>query len=181
MRIIAGKYKNSVILAPEGNDTRPSKDMLKEAMFSSIGFFRGDESILDLFGGSGAIGLEALSRGAKKAIINDISKNAYNIIKTNVNKLKADAQIYNLDYVDLLNKLDEKFDIIFLDPPYIFNEYEKLMRLINDNNLLKDDGIIIWEVEKNTKMNDKYEDYTLYKTKKYGISLLNYYKGECDE
>ena len=176
MRIIAGKYKNTVLEAPLGDKTRPTKDMVKEALFSSLGFFNGNENFLDLFGGSGAVGLEALSRGVKSVCINDLSKSAYLTIKRNAMKFDGDIRITNYDYVSFLNYNDVVFDYIFIDPPYKFDEFEKLFSLIADKKCLNDDGIIIFETAKETVLDEKYGDFILYKEKRYGIPRLNYFK-----
>lgn len=176
MRIVAGKYKNTVLEAPPGDKTRPTKDMVKEALFSSLGFFSGDENFLDLFGGSGAVGFEALSRDARSVFINDLSKSAYLTIKRNAMKFDGDIRITNADYVSFLNNNDAVFDFIFIDPPYRFDEFEKLFSLIADNNCLKEDGIIIFETAKETILDERYGDFVLYKEKRYGITRLNYFK-----
>lgn len=177
MRIIAGKYKRTPIKTLEGDDiTRPTKDMVKEAMFSSIQIYS-DTRFLDLFSGSGSIGLEAISRGADEVVFNDLNNKAYKIIKENLAHLKEDRLVYNLDYQDCLNKLNGKtFDYIFADPPYKFNAYEDLFFYVNKNNLLDKDGILIIEVRKDTILNDEYLRYRLFKEKTYGISKLMYYK-----
>ena len=146
MRVIAGKYKRTILNTLEGNDTRPTKDMVKEALFSSIDI-DSTTIFLDLFAGSGAIGIEAISRGSKSVIMNDINPKAVTIIKANLAKIKERVIVYNLDWKSCLSKLGGKqFDIIFLDPPYAFNEYTKLFDALIKFNILKKDAIIIWEV-----------------------------------
>ena len=179
MRVIAGKYRHIVLDALEGDHTRPTKDMVKEALFSSLGSFNGSETFLDLFGGSGGMGIEACSRGAKRVVINDGFREAYEIIKKNVNKVQAPIAVYNLDYTDCIKSLaNQKFDYIFLDPPYKFNEFDKIFSLFNEYGLLKDDSIVIFETDKHSKIADCYCDFKEYKTKKYGISVLHYYNKE---
>lgn len=177
MRIIAGKYKGLKLHSLEGNDiTRPSKDNLKEALFSSLGNYL-DGSFLDLFGGSGAVGLEALSRGAKEVVINDQNAAALKIIKDNTSKLDEDVIIMDLDYRHCLKALKGyRFDHIFLDPPYSFNDYDILFDMLYQNDLLKDEGIIVVESKKELVLKEEYAIYRLYKMKRYGISKLSYYK-----
>ena len=177
MRIIAGKYKRTPIKTLEGDDiTRPTKDMVKEAMFSSIQIYS-DTVFLDLFSGSGSIGLEAISRGAEDVVFNDINVKACKIIKENLEHLHEDRIVYNLDYQECLNKLEGKtFDYIFCDPPYKFNAYEDLFFYVNKNKLLAKDGIMIIEVRKDTLLKEEYLRFKLYKEKTYGISKLMYYK-----
>ena len=178
MRVVAGKYKNTVLESLEGNDTRPTKDMVKEALFSSLGIFDGSEDFLDLFGGSGSIGIEALSRGCKSVTTNDLNPKAVKVIRANYNKVKAQAKISNLNWDECLKNLKgQQFDYVFLDPPYVFDEFERLMSLLKELNLLKAGAIVIWEVAKTTKMAESFDDYILYKEKKYGVSKLYYYQG----
>lgn len=176
MRIIAGKYKRTTLKTLESNLTRPTKDMVKEALFSSIQIYS-DTRFLDLFAGSGAIGIEALSRGAKEAVFNDINRDACKIIKENLNKINEKATVYNLNYDACLEKLKgESFDYIFLDPPYVLDEYDKIFRLINEYSLLDEEGIIIVEVKKDTELASSYCGFSIYKERKYGISKLMYYR-----
>ena len=116
MRVVAGKYKRSTLLTLDSLATRPTKDMVKEALFSSI--YVEDSLFLDLFSGSGSIGIEALSRGARDVVFNDLSKDAVKVIKTNLSKFKEDKRVYNLDYLSCLNRLEDKFDYIFGDIAY---------------------------------------------------------------
>ena len=177
MRVIAGKYKRTPIKTLEGKDiTRPTKDMVKEALFSSI-VINNETCFLDLFSGSGSIGIEALSRGAKEVIFNDINKDAIKIIKENLDKVKEDRVVYNLGYLDCLDKVSNmKFDYIYCDPPYDFNEYDQIFCTVDKYNLLNKKGIIIVEVRKNIDLCDSYFEIKKYKEKKYGISKLLYYR-----
>ena len=177
MRIIAGKYKRTPLLTIDSLSTRPTKDMVKEALFSSI-YIDEETCFLDLFSGSGAIGIEAISRGCKKTVFNDLNKDACKIIKLNLSKINETSDIYNLDYVALLNKLHEQFDYVYIDPPYAFNEYENIFKLLIENNLLKENARIIVEVKKDVVLEDRIENYFLYKEKKYGIAKLLYYRKE---
>ena len=177
MRIIAGKYKKTPILTLDGEDiTRPTRDMVKEALFSTISIYS-DTAFLDLFAGSGSIGLEALSRGAEKVVFNDLNKDAVKIIKKNLAKVKEDREVYNLDYQECLKKLqDGGFDYIYIDPPYKFMTYEDIFYYVSKYSVLKKEGIMIFEVEKNTQLNDEYLEFRLYKEKRYGINKLLYYR-----
>lgn len=179
MRIIAGKYKRTPIKTLEGEDiTRPTRDMVKEALFSSIQIYE-DTKLLDLFSGSGAIGLEALSRGASDVVFNDINKAAVGIIKTNLAKVNEDRKVYNLDYQKCCEQLQgSKFDYIYCDPPYNFKSYEDLFFYINKYNLLDKKGIMIVEVRKDSDLNDDYLGIRKYKEKRYGINKLLYYRKE---
>ena len=179
MRVIAGKYKRTPIKTLEGEDiTRPTKDMVKEALFSSIQIDE-DTKFLDLFSGTGAIGIEALSRGAKDVIFNDINRSAVKIIETNLDKVRETRMVLNLDYQECLKRLEgNSFDYIYADPPYKFAAYEELFYYVNKYNLLNKKGIMIVEVKKDSNLNDNYLGIRLYKEKKYGISKLLYYRKE---
>lgn len=174
MRVVAGKYKRSTLLTLDSLATRPTKDMVKEALFSSI--YVEDSLFLDLFSGSGSIGIEALSRGARDVVFNDLSKDAVKVIKTNLSKYKEDRRVYNLDYLSCLNRLEDKFDYIFVDPPYAFEEYERIFETIDSLNLYSNNCRIIVEVKKEKELADELFSFEKYKEKKYGISKLLYYR-----
>lgn len=174
MRVVAGKYKRSTLLTLDSLATRPTKDMVKEALFSSI--YVEDSLFLDLFSGSGSIGIEALSRGARDAVFNDLSKDAVKVIKTNLSKFKEDRRVYNLDYLSCLNRLEDKFDYIFVDPPYAFEEYERIFETVDSLNLYSNNCRIIVEVKKEKELADELFSFEKYKEKKYGISKLLYYR-----
>lgn len=180
MRIIAGKYKRTPILTLEGDKiTRPTRDMVREALFSTIPIYS-DTVFLDLFSGSGAIGLEALSRGAEDAVFNDINKDAVKIIRQNLTKVSEKRRVFNLDYAACLLALKgESFDYIYCDPPYAFGEYERIFELVEEYGLMKEDASLIVEVEKATLLPETIGGLSLYKEKRYGINKLLYYeKGE---
>lgn len=175
LRVIAGKFKRTQLVTLDSLDTRPTKDMVREALFSSIDVL--DKNFLDLFSGSGAIGIEALSRGAAKVIFNDYSKDAYKIINTNLNKINDNSLVLNLNYDLALKKInDESFDYIYIDPPYAFKYYKEVFDLISEYNLLNEKGTIIVEVRKDVDLDNKYNDLSLYKERRYGIAKLLYYK-----
>ena len=179
MRIIAGKYKRTPLKTLDGEDiTRPTRDMVREALFSTIVIYS-DTAFLDLFAGSGAIGLEALSRGAEEVVFNDVNKEAVKVIEDNLEKVKEQRQVMMLDYKDCLRKLEGKgFDYIYCDPPYAFREYEKIFALSTQYGVLKEKGIIIMEVRKDTDLEMTYPGFVLYKEKRYGITKLLYYRKE---
>ena len=151
MRIISGKAKGTKLETLEGFDTRPTLDRVKEALFSIIQNELWDAKVLDLFSGSGALGLEALSRGAKIAYLCDSSKRAIEIIKQNVKKahFEEETKIINKDYKKCLEELkDDKFDLIFLDPPYRTNFGIEAVRFITENDMITKEGTIIFETDK---------------------------------
>lgn len=150
MRIVAGKHRSRILQTLKGNDTRPTSDKVKEAVFSRIGPYFENVIILDLFSGSGNIALEAISRGFEKAIMVDKSNKAISVIKTNVALLKEEdnCEIWPFDYKKALSICQQKqlkFDLIYLDPPYQLELINELLTKIVEYDLLKDNGIIISE------------------------------------
>lgn len=148
MRIIAGKHKSRVLNTLEGMNTRPMMDRMKESVFNTIGPYFEDDIVLDLFGGSGALSLESLSRGAKCAYIIEKDYRASKVIEGNIKLLKEESNthLYQLDYKVALNKFKNekmKFDIIFLDPPYRLNIISEIIDFILENELVNDKGIIV--------------------------------------
>lgn len=162
MRIISGKFKSRRLLTLPGSATRPTLDQTKEAIFSSIGGRCQDFVVLDLFGGSGALALEAISRGARMAYIVDKSVQALKIIKTNVDSLKVEEQVKIIkgDYRSVLSKLKEQsFDIIFLDPPYSMKIIDEIISFLIENDMVTRSGFIVAEYAKGYLVNNNYDDF----------------------
>ena len=183
MRIISGKHKSRHLLTLDGLDTRPMTDRMKESLFNIIGPYFDGDIVLDLFGGSGALSLEALSRGASYAYIVEKSRDAMNIIRKNVTSLQQlnNTQLLNVDYKVALNKFKNdqiKFDIVFLDPPYKLNIMDELIEFLLTNDLLKDNAIIACQyVSGNYKPNDRFTDeLKVLKNFNYGVSELCIYQ-----
>lgn len=181
MRIIAGRNKSIRLDTLEGNNTRPTLDRVKEALFSSLENYIEDyENVLDLFAGSGALGLECNSRFGSNVTFVDKSNKAIRIIKSNIKKCKAEnsSNVYNMNYKEYIKKAKEesiKFDIIFLDPPYIFDGH-KIIQEIIEYGILKENTIIVYETD-NEKIVEEIsndEKITILKMKKYGRVFLNY-------
>ena len=175
MRVISGTARGKKLNTLSGLNTRPTLDRVKEAVFSIIQFDLEDKNVLDLFSGSGALAIEALSRGAKNAVMCDNSYEAIKIIKQNVKETRLidKVEIINKDYAEALKKLNkenEKFDIIFLDPPYKSDFAIKSMEYIFRNNMLLDDGIIIFETDDKNKEQEilKYKEMRIFDIRKYG-------------
>ena len=151
MRIIGGKFRSRKLVTLEGLKTRPTLDGTKEAIFNSLGNYIPDFVVLDVFGGSGALSLESISRGAKHAYIIDNNVEAIKIIKTNIATLKVENQVTILhgSYDQMLKKLiNKKFDLIFLDPPFRMKVIDELITFILDNDMLEDGGYIMAEYPK---------------------------------
>ena len=148
MKIIAGKYRSRVLNTLEGLNTRPMMSRMKESVFNTIGPYFDGDVVLDLFGGSGQLSLEAISRGAKCAYIVEKDYKAAKVIQSNITLLKEEKNVYlyQMDYKVALNKFKEekaKFDIIFLDPPYRMNIMSEIIDFIKENDLLNESGVIV--------------------------------------
>ena len=178
MRIITGKAKGIVLKAPSGDLTRPTADRVKEAVFSMLQFDIEDRCVLDLFAGSGQMGLEALSRGAKEATFIDKSKDAIKLIKENAekSKLSDNALVFQTDYIEFLQKNKGKsYDIIFLDPPYAGKMYRPALQKLFDNGYIKPSTLIVCEsdfnelFENDTELESK---FTIKKQSKYSKTVI---------
>lgn len=173
MRVISGKARGTKLVTLDGIETRPTLDRVKESLFSIIQAYIYEAKVLDLFSGSGALAIESISRGAKLAIACDNSRKAIEIIKQNVKKthFENEIKIMNKDYKKALEELEnEKFDIIFLDPPYKTNLGIESIKIIAEKNLLLEDGMIVFETdqEENEYIED-IEKYAILKDlRKYG-------------
>ena len=181
MRIISGSFKGKKILQPKDIKTRPLKDMTKESIFNIIThsnkfeFFFYKSYILDLFSGVGSFGLECLSRGARKVIFIENYKGVLPILKQNLISLKnvSNYEIYEDDIFknNVLSKINYKFNIIFLDPPYKTKNINHIFEQIKNNKVLDDNGIIILHRHKNEK-NLTLEKINILEEKTYGISRI---------
>ena len=142
MRVITGKARGVQLKTPEGMDTRPTADRVKEAMFSSIQFDIPGAKVLDLFGGTGQLGIEALSRGAAQAVFVDAGSTACRLIKENLKRTRLEAQgtVICCDYLDYLKRCKDRFDIIFLDPPYAETFLETSLNKITEIDILRTNG-----------------------------------------
>lgn len=181
MRIISGTARGTNLYTLEGNTTRPTLDRVKESLFNIIQNNILDSVFLDLFSGSGAIGLEAASRGARKSILCDKSKDAIKIINKNIEKthLEKKVELYNLDYEVLLNtKIKEKLDIIYIDPPYNSDFAINAIQIIIEKKLVNEDSIIIIETDDEEKILDKLKNMKVEITdkRKYGRAILIFLK-----
>jgi len=175
VRITAGKYKGIKLEVP-ASLTRPTKDMVKEALFSFLSNIY-NKSFLDLFAGSGAIGLEAYSRGSEDVTLIDNSEEAITVIKNNIAKLQAPVNFFKEEGEVYLKKCNRSFDIIFMDPPYFYEKKDLLFSLVKEYKLLNKDGLLIYEQDIKEEIK-QYEGFKLIKEKKYGKTYLCTYKEE---
>ena len=174
MRIIAGKFKSRIINAPIGLNTRPSSDKTRQAIFNVIAPYVYDANVLDIFSGSGALSIEAISRGAKHATMIDNSLDSIKCINNNIKTLNITSQckVINDDY-SIINSLNEKFDIILLDPPYKLDVIDNILKIIEEKKLLSDKGLIVFESDEEHSIKYEIPGYIL-KSKKYGIAYVSF-------
>ena len=177
MRIIAGEFRGRSIKAVKGDHTRPTTDKIKENMFNMLGQFFDGGCALDLYAGSGNLGIEAISRGIDEAIFIDKHPDAIRTIHDNVKALRIEekVQIYRNDAfkaLAVLAKKDIQFDLIFLDPPYKNQKINEVLAIIAENGLLVDDGLVVCEylVEDSTDMN--FDEFGVTRQENYGITEI---------
>ena len=178
MRVITGKARGVQLKTPEGILTRPTADRVKEALFSIINFDLPGAKVLDLFGGTGQLGIEALSRGAQSAVFVDAREESCKLIRENLKRTKLEKQgrVVRSDYLDYLVRCREKFDIVFLDPPYAEVFLEKALNQITEIDILQSNGIIIAERPLGKELPWEYAGYSRSKDYKYGKTLLTIYR-----
>jgi len=179
LRIVGGKYKGRVLVEFKGEDIRPTSDMARECLFNILQYKIIGARFLDLFSGTGAMGIEALSRGAKSVTFNDAAKTSLAVLKKNLDKLKVDEpySVKNCDAVFLLKSSPEKFDIIYVDPPYKTDLGVKALEVAS--LALTDDGIVVFEDEK--PFNGEIKGLIKYDQRKYGRVHLTFFKNQKNE
>ena len=177
MRVITGSARGAKLKTLEGLATRPTSDRVKEAIFNIIQFDIQGRRALDLFGGSGQLAIEALSRGADYAVIVDQSAEAVKVIKDNLKKTKFDQQasVFQMDYLRYLSTAREKFDLIFLDPPYAEKSLENALQKISEIDILSEGGIIICERPKDKVMPPEVGGLLCSRDYNYGKTAVNLY------
>ena len=178
MRIISGTARGTKLFTLEGENTRPTLDRVKESLFNIIQNDIEESIVLDLFSGSGAIGLEFASRGAKKVYLNDNSKEAFDIIKQNINKthLSTKVELYNMDFLKLIQNIKEnKFDIVYLDPPYKTNFIFLALNELLKNKKITEDSLIIIETDEEKRVIEQIEqerNFEITDKRKYGRAYI---------
>ena len=178
MRVITGKARGVALKTPDGLQTRPTADRVKEALFSIINFDIPGARILDLFGGTGQLGIEALSRDAASAVFVDERDDACKLIRENLRRTKLEqyAKVVRSDYLSYLSRCNERFDIIFLDPPYAEVFLENSLKRITEIDILQSGGIIVAERPLGKELPWDFPGYTRSKDYKYGKVLLTLYR-----
>ena len=183
MRVITGKARGVNLKTPDGLKTRPTTDRVKEAMFSIIQFELPGTRVLDLFGGTGQLGIEALSRGAKSAVFVDSGEQACALIRENLRrtKLENDARVVRADYLEYLQRCNDKFDIVFLDPPYAEVFLENALKKLTQIDILQSGGIIFAERPVGKELPWEFEGFSRSRDYKYGSTLLTLYRRDSIE
>lgn len=175
MRIVAGTLRHRKIEMTQLPTTRETQDKVRGAIFNMIGPYFDGGKALDLFAGSGAMGIEAYSRGIKEICLNDIEEKAIAVCKKNCHSLGIEEVSYStLDYKAFLDQTNEKWDIIFLDPPYRMNTVEEILKDVYPH--LREKGLIVFEMAKDTCYPEQFYELDLFKDKVYGIKRVVVYR-----
>lgn len=178
MRVVSGTAKGVALKTPDGLQTRPTADRVKEAMFSILQFDLPGTEVLDLFGGTGQLGIEAVSRGAKGATFVDEGEKACALIKENLRRAKMEqrSRVVRSDYLAFLHNCKEQYDIILLDPPYAEVFLENALKCITEIDILRSGGIIVCERPIEKELPWQYSGYTRSRDYKYGKTLITLYR-----
>ena len=182
MRIVAGKYKSRIIKMPKGPKIRPTKDRIREALFNIIGQEIKEAKVLDAFAGSGAFGMEALSRGAEQAVFIDKDRGCVRIIKENLKSLSVEKEKTLVIAMDafkafyMLERKKENFDIVLLDPPYYKDMAKKSLIKLDSHAILTPRCIIVAEHYKKDVLPKELNNITSYRTARYGDIYVSFYK-----
>ena len=181
MRIISGTARGRKLFSPEGMDVRPTTDKVKESLFNIIQFEVPGAVVLDLFAGTGQLGLEALSRGAEKAVFVDASKKSLAVVRQNVDLcgFSAKARLVQADALSYLSRAEETFDIVFLDPPYHGGLCEKAFALLPP--VLAEDACVICETQTDETLPERFGEFALAKAYKYSAIKLSVYRRTSPE
>ncbi|WP_289183687.1 16S rRNA (guanine(966)-N(2))-methyltransferase RsmD [uncultured Dubosiella sp.] len=188
MRIISGSARGTKIDAPEGYDTRPVTDKIRQSLFNIWQWDIAGSHFLDVFSGSGSMGLEALSRGADRVVMIEKAPKALKTIQNNLKKCHFEQKNVELmganafSALPELSRRGERFDIIYLDPPYTVDEiFHPVMETLGSLPLLKEDGIVVIRTKKEKEMADTYGSLEKYRDKVYGISRAHFYRQKKEE
>ena len=178
MRIIGGEYRSRILAEFTGENVRPTSDRAREALFNILANKVRAGRVLDLFSGSGALGIESLSRGASEVVFNDYSKDSVAIIKKNLQALKLlgneKVKVLSYDYSVCLQAVSGKFDIIFIDPPYKFDYGIKALEIIAKNRLLSPNGVAVYENDKSFV--GEIDGLEKYDERKYGKAIFGFFR-----
>lgn len=179
MRIITGTAKGTKLKTPRGLDTRPTADRVKESLFNILGPNVLGALVLDLFAGTGNLGLEALSRGASKALFIDHGSNSIQMIRDNarLTKLYSQAEIYKSDALKALDRISRegrRFNLIFCDPPYNKGFVSAVLSKLDATSILMESSIIVFEHSRHETISEKWNRLHLIRTERYGETLVSF-------
>lgn len=172
MRVISGEQGGKKLLENKFKHIRPTTDKVKQALFTKLQFFVEGKRVLDLFCGTGALGIEALSRGAREVVFVDASAKSSALTKANLKNLGLNAKVVTMEAQKFIKKGCGKFDLILLDPPYKSGLYEEILQKINEEDLLAEEGIIVCEHAKEDEFD--YSPFKVFDQKRYGTIMLTY-------
>ncbi|MDQ2085030.1 16S rRNA (guanine(966)-N(2))-methyltransferase RsmD [Herbivorax sp. ANBcel31] len=181
LRVISGSAKGHKLKTINGFSTRPTTDRVKESVFNILAGVIAKSRVLDLYSGTGSLGIESLSRGADFALFVDKSRECFMTIKQNLShtKLSEKSSIMNMDVfvaLDKLSKENRKFDIIFLDPPYNKNLVEETLKCLVENDIIEQDGIVIVEHDLKDEVPQEVEHFKKIRHQKYGDTIISFYE-----
>lgn len=176
MRVISGKYRGLNLADFKGDDIRPTADRVKESLFNILSPRISGSEALDLFCGSGSLGIECLSRGASHVEFNDVAASSIEVLNKNLAKLKGESgyTVTKYDFTAYLRSAKTPFDIIFIDPPYRFDYGISALRLIAERNLLKQNGVAVYERDRS--FSGEIEGLSVYDERKYGKIYLTFFE-----
>ena len=177
MRVISGTVGGRKLKSPDGDAVRPTTDHVKQAMFNIIQFDLEGRRVLDLFAGTGQLGIEALSRGAREVVFTDQSGTSVSLVKENLKKCGFSAKVIKTDAISYLSR-GERFDIIFVDPPYDSGLYIPVLEQIKAVDNLTEGGIIICETRSGEALPDLQPPYRKIREKQYGSVQICIYTRE---
>lgn len=183
MQVISGKYSGRKLQSVPTDKTRPTLARVKESMFDIINPYIAGRTVLDLFAGSGALGIECLSRGAKKVVFVDLQPESIKTIKRNLRNFADDTELVEAEFEDALHKFSKqgkKFDLVLLDPPFDSEYIERALYLLHKNNLLENGTIVLAEMNSKKLLQNYPQKYIIIKERNYGtvaIKVFEYNKG----
>lgn len=186
MRIITGTAKGTRLKTPRGSQTRPTADRVKESIFNILGVTVQNAKVLDLFAGTGNLGLETLSRGARVAVFVDKSPESIQLIKENsvLTKLADRIEVIKNDSINALNRIikdGRKFDLIFCDPPYNKGLVKLILEKIDNSQLITPDGVIVVEHSKHEQIDNEFNNLIVKRTERYGETLVSFIFSKQEE
>lgn len=178
MQVLSGKYKGKKLSGSADNSIRPTTNKIKEFIFNVLQDFPTNKLVADIFSGSGGLGIEALSRGAGKVVFVDSSPQSLDILRKNLNHTgieSEDYEIINNDAIQFCNQSQSAFELILMDPPFVYPPLNEIVQLVFTNDILKKNGIFVVEHEISNPINSKFVLFEMIKQKKFGRSLISFF------